>query len=112
MKPELKPILIQLLCKIDGKVFMTVNLYQKFYMKMTWCYYMIVNFKNFQANLKCAGLDHIVFSKHTKMGQWHYKILKAKLIQQDIMAIAVNFIQLEGKLKLKREGCFMNKKLN
>jgi hypothetical protein len=28
--------------------------------------------------------------------------LKAKFIQQDIVAIALNFIQLEGKLKLKR----------
>jgi hypothetical protein len=65
---------------------------------------MIVDFKNFQANLKCVGLDHIVFSKHTKMGQWNYKILKAKFIQHDIMAIALNFIQLEGKLKLKRGG--------
>jgi hypothetical protein len=63
---------------------------------------MIVDFKNFHANLKCVGLDHIVFSKHTKMGQWNYKILKAKFIQQDIVAIALNFIQLEGKLKLKR----------
>jgi hypothetical protein len=69
---------------------------------MTWYYYMIVDFKNFQANLKCVGLDHIVFSKHTKMGQWNYKILKAKFIQNDIMAITLNFIQLEGKLKLKR----------
>jgi hypothetical protein len=28
--------------------------------------------------------------------------LKAKFIQQDIMAIALNFIQLEGKLTLKK----------
>jgi hypothetical protein len=69
---------------------------------MTWCYYMIVDFKNSQANLKCAGLDLIVFSKPVKMGQWNYKILKAKFIQQDIMAIALNFILLEGKLTLKK----------
>jgi hypothetical protein len=104
MKPELKPILIQLLCKIDEKVFMIVNSYQKLYMKMTWFYYIIVDFKNFQANLKCAGLDHIVFSKRTKMGQWNYKILKEKFIQQDIMAIILNFIQLEDKLELKKGG--------
>jgi hypothetical protein len=112
MKPELKPILIQLLCKINEKVFMTVNLYQKLYMKMTWFYYMIVDFKNFFASLKYVGLDSIVFLKRMKMDQWNYKILMAKSIQQDIMAIVLNFIQLEGKLELKKGGCFMNKKLN
>jgi hypothetical protein len=83
---------------------MTVNLYQKLYMKMTWFNYMIVDFKNFLASLKCAGLDPIVFSKRTKMDQWNYKILKEKFIQLDIMAIVLNFIQLEGKLKLKKGG--------
>jgi hypothetical protein len=91
---------------------MIVSSSQKLYMKMTWFYYMIVDFKNFQANLKCAGLDHTVFLKLTKMGQWNYRILKAKFIQQDIMAIDLNFIQLEGKLKLKKGGFFMKKKLN
>ena len=104
MKPELKPILIQWLWKIDAKFVMIVNLYQKLCMEMTWFYYMIVGLKNSQANLKCAGLDHIVFLKLTKMGQWNYKILKAKSMQQDIMAIILNFIQLKDKLKLKREG--------
>jgi hypothetical protein len=63
---------------------------------------MIVGSERFQGNLKCIELDLIVFLKLMTMGIWNYKILKAKFTQRDIMAIALNFMQLEDKLKDKR----------